>query len=931
MANDNFATQEIGIWTSVSDGRENIGSSLNRGEFGVEAYDADDVLLGVFADGDRAFNAICDRWDSRSNGDDADATAGEKPGLPGEPNGSSLPRPDPDRSQLEAFVPAMFKHATPGKYVSLRAFYQDRANSKPFKIRSHKLNGNLDALIDQAYRVAEFAAFADDKVVFCPPIATFNHDWRARQEDLAEGLALSVECDAHAQAARIRLEELLGPATVVVESGGTWTDPETGKSEPKLHLHYRLKTPASSKEAQARLKEARRLATKIVGGDSSNVPLVHPIRWPGSVHRKGDQPKLCRIIELNPDAEIDLDTALDILRTAAGESGGRHGNGNDAVPVENQKIVIAPAFAHLDPNQNVAEGIEHRVADIAEIRSAADAIPPAAIADEPDWMQLARALAWEAKQRPERRDSLWEILDAVSRRAPNYDQDNNRRKFDRYIDEAGEHEKPTTIATLFYMALQHGWQGGGHSAAELERRAEQIAENIRIGDDVTEPLLPQIMTLDEMHHRLVFIGSTGGVADRATGRIRKKEHAADEYAASKHISISANGNPKKGSALKLWIASKNRMTVEVLTWVPGKAQICQPPEGPGPAFNMWRGLTPIAYPEDWRERAEPFLEHVEYLVPNEAERERFLQWFAHIVQHPEVLPHTAYLMTTPTTGIGRNLLASIIVRALRGFVAAGISLPELLDGGYTGRLSKKLLAIVDEAREGSGERRYQRATRLTSLLNEEHRHINPKYGHQSVEKNCCRWLMFSNYDDAIPFDNADRRIIVIANPTVRKEDAYYARLYSLLNDNTFIGSVRHWLETKDIANFRPGEHAPMNPAKVRVLNEMMSEIERAVAEFKEDCQTELTSRSEIKSYVGSRASIVNDTHLTYAIRRAGMVNTGRRIQVYKNDNGLEMENRLSVVIVRGEWTVEIVKRADPMKLIEAMGLKVYGWSVVKQG
>jgi hypothetical protein len=90
-------------------------------------------------------------------------------------------------------------------------------------------------------------------------------------------------------------------------------------------------------------------------------------------------------------------------------------------------------------------------------------------------------------------------------------------------------------------------------------------------------------------------------------------------------------------------------------------------------------------------------------------------------------------------------MASIIVRALRGHVAAGISLPDILDGGFTGRLSRKLLAIVDEAREGSGERRYQREQHMRRLITEEHRHINPKYGIESIEKNCCRWLMFSNH------------------------------------------------------------------------------------------------------------------------------------------------------------------------------------------
>jgi hypothetical protein len=457
-----------------------------------------------------------------------------------------------------------------------------------------------------------------------------------------------------------------------------------------------------------------------------------------------------------------------------------------------------------------------------------------------------------------------------------------------------------------------------------QRRAEQIAENIKIGDDVAEPMLPQIMTLEEMHKRLMFIGSSGIVADLVTGRVRKKEHATDEYAASVHTYKHTQGNStqeRKGPALRFWISSKDRMTVETLAWVPGKPQICQPPEGPGPAFNTWKGLPPMAFPEDWQGRVKPFLGHVAFLVPIDEERERFLNWLAHIVQRPEVLPHTCYLMITETTGIGRNLLASVIVRALRGFVAAGVSLPELLDGGFTGRLSKKLLGIVDEAKEGSGERRYQRANLFRQIVTEEHRLINPKYGHQSVEKNCCRWLTFSNHHDALPFDNSDRRIVVIANPTIRKEETYYAQLYSLLDDRAFIGSVRRWLETKDISSFRPGAHAPMNEAKLQALDEMMTETERAVHEFKEDCTTELTSRDAIKDYVTENGRLhVNDAHLTHAIRRAGMIHTGKRVNFnIKTAGGGTVQRKLSVVIVRGDWTTKAVKNASNSVLLAAMG------------
>jgi hypothetical protein len=467
------------------------------------------------------------------------------------------------------------------------------------------------------------------------------------------------------------------------------------------------------------------------------------------------------------------------------------------------------------------------------------------------------------------------------------------------------------INSIFAIAegIRPGWQ----REWDARRRAEQTTENMKIGDDVTEPILPTIMTLEEMEEKLVFVGSIGVVIDRITGRTRKKDHALSEYSASVARSTNRNGTVREVPILKLWIGSTRRMSVDVLAWVPGSPQICRPPEpidGAMTAFNSWRGIAPMGFPSDWEKQAQPFFDHVEYLIADKAERDRFLMWLAHIIQRPEVLPHTAYLMMTPITGIGRNLMASIIVRTLRGHVAAGVSLPDLLDGGFTGRLSRKLLAIVDEAREGSGERRYARAERIKSLITEEYRQINPKYGFQTIEKNCCRWLMFSNHRDAIPFDSADRRIIYIENPTEQKSAAYYEKLYGLVSDPAFIGSVRHSLETLDISKFKPGQHAPMNDAKKAALNAMMTETERAVAEFKEDYSKDLTTRTMIQEYVERRIDgRANTTHLTHAITRAGMISSGRRIE--------KDSKRHSIVIVRGNLTAADIKDAAAEKL-EAM-------------
>ena len=130
---------------------------------------------------------------------------------------------EPDVDQIEIFVDALFRYAptqAPLGYISMRAFYDDGGNTL-FRITPAQItNGNLKYALEVAEDEARRAANNPKPVVFCPPIAVFNNPKQAREEDLVLGLALSIECDAHAQEARATLEQLLGPATVVVRSGG---------------------------------------------------------------------------------------------------------------------------------------------------------------------------------------------------------------------------------------------------------------------------------------------------------------------------------------------------------------------------------------------------------------------------------------------------------------------------------------------------------------------------------------------------------------------------------------------------------------------------------------------------------------------------------------------------------------------------------------
>jgi hypothetical protein len=226
-----------------------------------------------------------------------------------------------DRDQIAKHVAALFMHADNGSYVSVRAF-EDKKNGSSWGYRDHwraiAIGDSLAPVIDGAAAFAEAAAQAAEPVVFCPPLCTFNNRFTATEADVHNGLVLTVEIDHNAPTGKAKLEAIIGPVTEDMASGGTSVDPATGTIQHRKHLHWRLAGPTRTPAEHAALKECRDRAARIIGSDTSAVPLVHPLRWPGSWHKKA-APRLARIVEYNPDNEITLSTALAQLRAASEE------------------------------------------------------------------------------------------------------------------------------------------------------------------------------------------------------------------------------------------------------------------------------------------------------------------------------------------------------------------------------------------------------------------------------------------------------------------------------------------------------------------------------------------------------------------------------------------------------------------------------------
>lgn len=368
-----------------------------------------------------------------------------------------------------------------------------------------------------------------------------------------------------------------------------------------------------------------------------------------------------------------------------------------------------------------------------------------------------------------------------------------------------------------------GW-GGAHcddlcrlqtasSVTDRQQAQRELNKALNLSDAI-EVLVPR-MSVNDMLADMVYIAKgkmVGNLRDRNSVYKIDEFHA--KFAASSIEGGTPGAKPAKVSAI--WEDDDRRITVDTRTFRAGADIITTDPDNVK-ALNLWRPIIRGPGTVD----VSAFVEHITYLFGDDADA--FLDWLAHIEQRPGVLPHYGWLHIADHHGCGRNWVASVLSRLWRGYVAPSVDIASLITGNYNGEIAGRVLAIVDEVREGGNENAHAIEGKIRQLLTQETRHINPKYGMQYSEVNSCRWLLFSNHRNAIPMGEQDRRWWVVMKSDKPLHPLRYVRLYGLLDTPGFVESVGVLLRNRDISKFNPGAKPPSNAAKLRAVEASKSE------------------------------------------------------------------------------------------------------------
>lgn len=286
------------------------------------------------------------------------------------------------------------------------------------------------------------------------------------------------------------------------------------------------------------------------------------------------------------------------------------------------------------------------------------------------------------------------------------------------------------------------------------------------------------------------------------------------YADASYEKVGPKGGTKRISPVDVWLVSPERRNVAGYRFAPGR------PRG---IFEDGEEQYINSFNPPVHGRGEPSLlliweELLAHLVPQEAAREWLKDRIAHKVQHPEN-PGVAVLFYSPVHGTGRGTLFDILRAVFGHRYARNINASQILGGGsqsqYNDWQQGRLVGFVEEVlQNGEGAealiwRRRKDYEKLKEHLEPRPRwvQITRKTLPNTEDLVCISMFMATNHDNALPIDEADRRIVVIRGTDTKLTETAIGRRVHAQRDaqgqfnDTFAATVYRWAMERDVNDF----------------------------------------------------------------------------------------------------------------------------------
>ena len=169
------------------------------------------------------------------------------------------------------------------------------------------------------------------------------------------------------------------------------------------------------------------------------------------------------------------------------------------------------------------------------------------------------------------------------------------------------------------------------------------------------------------------------------------------------------------------------------------------------------GYKPVPITEKNKHAIELFLTHIKNMLSDEKEQTILLDWLAYVVQNAGKRINWAILLQG-AQGTGKSYFAKVL-EWLLGSNAKSLD-PSALGERFTGWAHGSLVNIVEEIRI-KGDDKWRIMDRLKPFITNSMIQIEEKGRDHRTDPNFTNYLLLTNYKDALPITNDDRRFCVM--------------------------------------------------------------------------------------------------------------------------------------------------------------------------
>lgn len=315
-------------------------------------------------------------------------------------------------------------------------------------------------------------------------------------------------------------------------------------------------------------------------------------------------------------------------------------------------------------------------------------------------------------------------------------------------------------------------------------------------------------------------------------------------------------------AVEIWKAHPKCVTAHTIELRPEAPDRAIIHEGDLRIFNLYN---PPLHPERGGE-VDTILEFIAHLVPDQAEREIFLDWHAMKVARPE-LPMHGLVMVTPEFGTGRGTWLQVLSRLFGHHYVARVELHQLIGQGgqadYNDFRADSLIIEVPEALEEKEDItrykvRHVAYERIKNICEPQPTRvkIQRKYGVNNFQKIHSSLIICSNHSDALAIPPGDRRLIILRNTETRLVDAparLRERVFAWMDEPSNIGALQRYLLDRALTcTYDPLGDPPMTIAKQQMVDESESDMDLMWHAFVDQAEGELCTPQQWRAFANAR-------------------------------------------------------------------------------